>query len=493
MKLSRLLKGYIETALFEDLEIIGMALDSRQVEEGFLFVAMQGVREHGLAYVERAIAEGATAVIWESSPEVSAQDIQHSVPMIEVNNLRYTLGKIASRFYGHPSRSMTVFGVTGTDGKTSVAHILAEALDDQELPASYIGTLGYGLIGGLKKTAHTTPDAIALQGMLAEMRDQKIRWVALEVSSHALDQGRVEGVHFDVAIFTNLTRDHLDYHGDLEAYAAAKRRLFQSPALDVAVINLDDPYGDALADSLREDVRVLGFGTRKTRYEFDAVVATEISFDARGTHVKVQTPWGEGELSSPLLGRFNVQNLLAAMATMLVQGLELPEVLIRLSRVHTVPGRMEPFGGDVGPLVVVDYAHTPAALEHVLVATREHCSGTLWCIFGCGGDRDQGKRPLMAAIAEQFADKVVVTNDNPRSEDPQQILDHILQGFTQPSNAIVEADRTVAIERALSLAGPDDVVLIAGKGHETVQIIGDERIHLSDRDEVMRHLSEVMS
>jgi UDP-N-acetylmuramoyl-L-alanyl-D-glutamate--2,6-diaminopimelate ligase len=493
MKLSRLLEGYIEAPVFEDLEILGMALDSRQVEEGFLFVAMQGVREHGLAYVERAIAEGAVVVIWESSPDVSAQDLQHSVPMIEVNNLRYTLGKIVSRFYGHPSRHMTVFGVTGTDGKTSVAHILAEALDDQDLPAGYIGTLGYGLVGGLKKTAHTTPDAIALQGMLAEMRDQKIRWVALEVSSHALDQGRVEGVHFDVAIFTNLTRDHLDYHGDLEAYAAAKRRLFQSPTLDVAVINLDDPYGDALADSLKDEVRVLGFGIKKTRYEFDAVIATEISFDAHGTQLKVQTPWGEGELSSPLLGRFNVQNLLAAMAAMLVQGLELPEVLVRLSRVQTVPGRMEPFGGDTGPLVVVDYAHTPAALEHVLAAAREHCSGTLWCIFGCGGDRDQGKRPLMAAIAEQFADKVVVTNDNPRSEDPQQILDHIMQGFTHPSDVMIEADRAVAIKRALSQAVNDDVVLIAGKGHETVQIVGDERIHLSDRDEVVRHLSEVMS
>jgi len=493
MKLSRLLEGYIEAPVVEDFEILGMALDSRQVDEGFLFVAMQGVREHGLAYVERAIAEGAVAVIWESSPDVSAQDLQHSVPMIEVSNLRYTLGRIASRFYGHPSRSMTVFGVTGTDGKTSVAHILAEALDDQELPAGYIGTLGYGLIGGLKKTAHTTPDAIALQCMLAEMRDQKIRWVALEVSSHALDQGRVEGVHFDVAIFTNLTRDHLDYHGDLEAYAAAKGRLFQSPALGVAVINLDDPYGDALADSLREEVRVLGFGTRKTQYEFDAVIATEISFDSRGTHVQVQTPWGEGELNSPLLGRFNVQNLLAAMATMLVQGLELPEVLIRLSGVHTVPGRMEPFGGGIGPLVVVDYAHTPAALEHVLTAAREHCKGALWCIFGCGGDRDQGKRPLMAAVAEQLADRVVVTNDNPRSEDPQQILDHIMQGLTHPSNAMVEVDRAVAIERALSQAQADDVVLIAGKGHETVQIIGDEHIHLSDRDEVVRYLSEVMS
>ncbi len=493
MRLSRLLEGYVEELAFEDLEILGMALDSRKVRPGFLFVAMAGLQEHGLAYAEQAIAEGAIAIIWESSPDVSAHELQHHVPVIEVANLRYQLGKIASRFYGHPSRNMTVLGVTGTDGKTSVAHILAEALDDEDLPAGYIGTLGSGLIGGLRKTMHTTPDAIALQGILAEMRDQRIRWVALEVSSHALDQGRVEGVRFDVAIFTNLTRDHLDYHGDLEAYAAAKRRLFQNPALGVAVLNLDDPYGDALADSLKDELRVLGFGTRKTQYEFDAVIAKDITFDSRGTHIKVQTPWGEDEFSSSLLGRFNVQNLLAALAAMLVQGVELAEALVRLSRVHTVPGRMESFGGEVGPLAIIDYAHTPAALEHVLTAAREHCKGELWCVFGCGGDRDQGKRPLMAAIAEQFADRVVVTNDNPRSEAPEQIINQIMLGFTQPSAVMVEMDRAVAIEQALSQAGSNDVVLIAGKGHETVQVIGDEYIYLSDRDEVARYLSEAVT
>jgi UDP-N-acetylmuramoyl-L-alanyl-D-glutamate--2,6-diaminopimelate ligase len=493
MKLSRLLKGYVAESLLLDLDITGMALDSRNIGEGFLFVALQGTREHGLAYAERAIAEGAIAVIWESSPEVGAEQLQYKVPMIEVANLGRVLGKIASRFYEHPSRSMTVFGVTGTDGKTSVAHIIAEALDNQELRAGYIGTLGSGVIGDLKQTAHTTPDAITLQAELARLRDMKVRWVALEVSSHALDQGRVEGVEFDVAIFTNLSRDHLDYHGDLEAYAAAKRRLFLLPGLDFAVINLDDPYGDALADSLRDQVRILGFGTGKSSYEFEAVAAQELSFSRQGVHARVKTPWGEGILNSALLGRFNVQNLLAALASMLLEGVELEEALIRLAGVHTVPGRMEAFGGEAGALAVVDYAHTPAALEHVLAASKEHCGGQLWCLFGCGGDRDQGKRPLMAAVAEQFADRVIVTNDNPRGEDPQQIVADIMQGFTRPSEVTVEPDRSRAIEMALSQAGPDDVVLIAGKGHETVQIIGEEHIHLSDRDEVVRQLNEVLS
>lgn len=493
MRLSDLLEGYIDTPVKNNPEILGMALDSREVQAGYLFVALQGTREHGLAYAERAIAEGAAAILWESSAELSAHDLQHQVPMIEIQDLGHKLGEIAGRFYGHPSHQMTVFGVTGTDGKTSVAHILAQALDDQDLRAGYIGTLGYGLVGALRKTAHTTPDAIHLQAHLAELQAQKLRWLALEVSSHALDQGRVEGVSFDVAIFTNLTRDHLDYHGDLEAYAAAKRRLFQRPGLNAAVINLDDPYGDALADSLQASLRVLGYGINQSEYEMEAIVAEDIHFEPSGIRARVKTPWGEGDLHSALLGRFNVYNLLAALGAMLVEGVALQEALLSLRQVATVPGRMEPFGGEGRPLSVVDYAHTPAALEHVLSALREHCRGRLWCLFGCGGDRDQGKRPLMAAVAEQLADEIIVTNDNPRGEDPRQILDQIMQGFTHPEAVRIETERAKAIALALSEAGPDDVVLVAGKGHETVQIIGDERIRLSDREEVLRCLEEALS
>jgi UDP-N-acetylmuramoyl-L-alanyl-D-glutamate--2,6-diaminopimelate ligase len=493
MRLAELLKGYVTVSSAGDFEVQGLALDSRQVGAGYVFVALQGIREHGIAYVERAIAEGAAAVIWESSPEVSASDLMFNVPAFEISDLKQQLGEIAARFYQSPSRNMVVFGVTGTDGKTSVAHILADALDDQDLRAGYVGTLGYGLVGDLHKANHTTPDAITLQGELARIRNEGAHWVALEVSSHALDQGRVSGVAFDVAIFTNLSRDHLDYHGDIEAYAAAKRRLFQRPGLKTAVINLDDSWGDALADSLQSDLRVLGYGIEKDAYEFEAVVATEVEFDTQGVSARVVTPWGEGELRSKLLGRFNVQNLLAALAAMLVEGVGLDEALLRLSKVVTVPGRMESFGGSGQPLVVVDYAHTPAALEHVLGALQEHCAGRLWCIFGCGGDRDQGKRPLMAAVAEQYADEVIVTNDNPRREDPDAILADIMSGFAHPDQVYVEPDRVNAIEHVLSRARPDDVVLVAGKGHETVQIVGEEKIYLSDREEVVRQLQEALS
>jgi UDP-N-acetylmuramoyl-L-alanyl-D-glutamate--2,6-diaminopimelate ligase len=493
MRLSELLNGYASVSASVDFDVQGLALDSRQVGQGYVFVALQGHREHGLAYAERAIAEGATAIIWESSAEVAASDLIFRVPVFEIADLKQQLGEIAGRFYAHPSRNMVVFGVTGTDGKTSVAHILAEALDNQELRAGYIGTLGYGLVGDLHKANHTTPDAITLQAELARLREQEARWASLEVSSHALDQGRVSGVAFDVAIFTNLSRDHLDYHGDIESYAAAKRRLFQRPGLKTAVINLDDAWGDALADSLKAELRVLGYGMDKETYEFEAVIARDIEFDAHGIRARVITPWGEGRLHSKLLGRFNVMNLLAVLGAMLVEGVELEEALLRLSKVSTVPGRMEAFGGDGQPLVVVDYAHTPAALEHVLRALQEHCSGRLWCIFGCGGDRDQGKRPLMAAVAEQYADQVVVTNDNPRREDPNTILAEIMAGFSQPEHAYVEPDRVDAIEYVLSKARPDDVVLVAGKGHETVQIIGEEKVYLSDREEVVRQLRETLS
>ncbi len=493
MKLHELLKGYTEIARGAEIEVQGLALDSREVSEGYVFFALSGTSEHGLNYAEQAIAEGAVAVVWESSPAVGADRLELSVPVIEIADLSQVLGKIAARYFGKPSRNMTVFGVTGTDGKTSVAHMLAEALDDQELRAAYIGTLGYGLCGQLAISSHTTPDAITLQSQIADLLRQETRWLSLEVSSHALDQGRVEGVDFDVAIFTNLSRDHLDYHGDIETYAAAKRRLFQRSGLKYSVINLDDAYGDALADALKGEMQVLGYGVEKSEYEHDAVTATEVVLSQQGISARVHTPWGEGVLEAALLGRFNLYNLLAVLASMLVQGIELQEALLRLRKITVVPGRMEHFGGNGRPVAVVDYAHTPAALEHVLSALQEHTEGRLWCLFGCGGDRDQGKRPLMAAIAEQYSDEVVVTNDNPRTEDPNEILKDVMAGFTHPERAMVKPDRSEAIEYVLSQARPDDVVLIAGKGHETVQLLGEERIYLSDREEVVRHLQEHLS
>ena len=492
-RLSRLLAGLAEVRPTRDRDIGGLTLDSREVRPGWLFLARQGHREHGLAHAGHAVAEGAAAIAWEPSAQVSAADLDWPVPMFEVPELGRRVGEIAARFHEDPSADLTVHGVTGTDGKTSVAHILAEALSAEDRPAGYIGTLGAGLVGSLQPGSHTTPDAVTVQGLLDAFRAEGCRHVAMEVSSHALDQHRVSGVRFRSAVFTNLSRDHLDYHGDLEAYAEAKRRLFQCPDLHTAVINVDDAVGDALAESLRSRVRVLGFSLDAGRAgEDDLLVARKLEFGDRGLVMEVVTPAGEGRLQSRLLGAFNAANLLAALGVLLGEGMALDEALERLSRVHVIPGRMEPYGGGERPLVIVDFAHTPAALEHVLSAARAHCRGKLWVVFGCGGDRDPGKRPLMGAVAEQLADRVVLTSDNPRSEDPAAIAEEVLRGITRPDHVRIELDRIHAIDLAVAGAEPGDVVVIAGKGHEEVQLIGNRRIRHSDREQVLRHLEEVM-
>lgn len=471
------------------LPVAGLALDSRRLRPGEVFLACRGSREHGLAHARQALDRGAAAIVWEPGPGL-APPAGTGVPAVAVPRLGERVGIIADRYYGQPSRAMTVIGVTGTDGKTSVSQFLAQALDQERARCGVIGTLGYGLWGELQAGGHTTPDPVTLQGELARMREQGARWLSMEVSSHALAQGRVSGVAFDQAIFTNLSRDHLDYHGSLEAYGAAKRRLFEWPGLEYAILNLDDPYGRALSRSL-QGPRVLGFGLAGPgAYAVEAVTASGIELRPRGLRCRVHTPWGEGELEAPLLGRFNLQNLLAVLAALLALGVELQESLLRLRGLRTVPGRMEAWGGDGRPLAVVDYAHTPAALRQALEALRGHCTGRLWCVFGCGGERDRGKRPLMARAAEQGADAVIVTDDNPRGEDPQAIVQEILAGFVRPERVTVERDRARAIGLALEAAGPGDAVLIAGKGHETYQQLGAERLPFSDRAEVARHYGE---
>lgn len=473
-----------------DLLISGVALDSRRVRPGDLFLACQGTREHGLAHARQAIEQGAVAVAWE--PVEGLEPLGLSVPAVPVAGLGERAGVIAARFFGHPSRAMTVIGVTGTDGKTSVSQFLAQALDQDGARCGVIGTLGYGLWGDLIEGGHTTPDAVTLQAELAGLRRQGARWLSMEVSSHALAQGRVNGIAFDHAIFTNLSRDHLDYHGSVEAYAAAKRRLFEWAGLEFAILNLDDAFGQALRGALRGP-RILGYGLAGPgAYAGEVVTARCVDILERGVRAEVHTPWGVGELEAAVLGRFNVLNLLAVLASLLALGIEMNEALLRLRRVRTVPGRMEPFGGHGRPVAVVDYAHTPAALEHVLTALREHCQGRLWCVFGCGGERDRGKRPLMAQAAERLADAVIVTDDNPRGEDGQAIVQEILAGFVDPAAVTVERDRAAAIGLALSRAQAGDVVLVAGKGHEDYQIVGAERRAFSDRRLVAELLGEVV-
>lgn len=488
-----LLAGFAPVDAIQDREISGLSLDSRQVKKGDLFFAFRGTRSHGGEYIDDALKAGAAAVALDgdhadavATAAKRAADV--GVPVLSVAGLAGVTGEIASRFFGHPSRALKVVGVTGTNGKTSCSQFLAQALSSAHYPCGVVGTIGEGFYGQLDPSSHTTPDAVRLQALLARLRDQGARYVVMEVSSHGLEQGRANGVAFDVALLTNLSRDHLDYHGDMAAYALAKRRLFERPGLKVAVLNLDDALGRELAGTLPDGVQAVGYSLAETDMDIPAVRGTRLTLHDRGLSLHVISPWGEGELTSGLLGRFNASNLLGVLAVLLTLDVPFDEALQRLSEVAAPPGRMERFGGATQPLAVVDYAHTPDALEQVLMTLKEHCDGALWCVFGCGGDRDRGKRPEMARAAEQFADCLVVTDDNPRSEDPQRIIDDILAGLRRPEVVHVERDRTAAINYAIGQARVGDIVLVAGKGHEDYQIVGDERRYFSDRETVVSAL-----
>ncbi len=480
-RLSTLLAGLTGAPLGDDPEIRGLTLDSRAVQPGWLFIAVPGARADGRAYLAGAYAHGAAAVVYEAKDFIP--DAPYS-SAIGIMNLREQIGGIADRFYGAPSRRLRVIGVTGTNGKTTSTQLLAQALDRPPARCGLIGTLGSGFPGRLDPSLNTTPDAVSVQALLAKFADSGAQTVCMEVSSHALDQARVAGVAFEIAVFTNLTRDHLDYHGDMQAYAAAKARLFDFPDLKAAVINQDDAFGRELIERTRGRVTVLSFGLHG-----GDVQARAVQPSVAGLEFTAVTPQGETRLRSPLLGRFNVENLLAVLAVLLVTGMPLAEAAARLSQATPVAGRMERFGGGTGqPLVVVDYAHTPDALEKVLLALREHTRGKLVCVFGCGGDRDRGKRPLMGRIAEQLADVVIVTSDNPRHEDPAAIINEIVAGMQTVPRAV--PDRVRAIRTALKQARGGDIVLVAGKGHEDYQEIGDQRLDYSDRDAVRALLEE---
>jgi len=405
-----------------------------------------------------------------------------------------------------------MIGITGTDGKTSVSHFMAQAIEQ----CAVIGTIGLGMLDNLQKATHTTPDVLSVHKNLAEMKQQGVTTVAMEVSSHALDQGRVANVAFDVAVLTNLGRDHLDYHKTVDAYAEAKEKLFYWAGLKAVVINLDDEFGQKIVTSktlisdsdrfkqqneksfknrggvLRQSsVTILGYGIGNIEdYPQDSLVAQNARFTTKGISAQIHYGNQNGELTATVLGRFNLSNLLAALGVMLAMGMSLSDALAKLNKVQTVSGRMEKVG-DSGFLTVVDYAHTPNALEAVLKALREHTENNLICVFGCGGDRDTGKRPLMAGIAEQYADVVIVTDDNPRSENPEQIMQDIVAGFKSPESAVIEHDRATAIHCALNQAKTGDAVLIAGKGHENVQILATGTVPFNDREQASKVLQEL--
>ena len=491
-----LLAGFEPAAgAWRDLPVAGIVQDSRRVVPGALFAARRGSRGHGLDHLDEAIAKGAVLVVAEPGGVWNEQAIARaarglSVPLLMLPDLGRHLSALAARFYGEPARRLRTLGATGTNGKTSVSHFLACAMPEK-WRCALVGTLGNGFPEALAPATHTTPDAVEAQRILADLVAQGARALAMEVSSHALDQHRVEAIPFHTAVFTNLSREHLDYHGSMRAYGEAKGRLFERPELELAVINSDDDFGAGLIESLAGRVRRIAcHGGGRTLGAEEFVRLESLRQTEKGVELEVATSWGRARIRSRLLGEFNAQNLLLVLGVLLGWGVPLDEAVLRLEKLRGVPGRMQRLGGGDRPLVVVDYAHSPDALQRALTSLRAHTQGRLWCVFGCGGDRDRGKRPQMGRIAEALADRVIVTDDNPRHEPSPNIIADILEGMEAPAQAHVIPDRAWAIATALAEAEPGDVVLIAGKGHETWQQIGDERQPFNDYEQVKRWLRE---
>jgi len=467
----------ISTNNLPDISITGLTLDSRRVKPGDLFVAVAGTGgKHGLSFAEMARNAGAAAIVYEPvvPMEVSIPSYAISVP-----NISACLGQLAHVFYGEPSATLNVIAVTGTNGKTSIVQFLTQAQVLLGSSAGSIGTLGAGLGSQLQPTGLTTPDVIQVHALLAQLKAKGACTVAMEVSSHALDQGRVDGVQFDMAVFTNLTQDHLDYHHTMAAYAAAKAKLFQTRGLKTAIINLDDPFGGELAGNLAE-ISIIGHSSQG---HSQAIVRAENAvLDTGGIHFDLWINHQCDRVHSPLLGRFNIDNLLAIATILHAQGQRRGRIAELLSQLKPIAGRMNRLGGNDQPTVVIDYAHTPDALKQALASLRAHLqhgnkAPRLLCVFGCGGERDRDKRAQMARIAQQQADSVFVTDDNPRHEDGAGIIADILAGFSDPKSMMqcgqlsIERDRARAITAAINQAQVGDIVLIAGKGHETYQEI----------------------
>ncbi len=454
--------------------------DSRKIQPNDVFIACQGEYADGRDYIADAIANGASFVYWDDDGAFQWQP-QWRVPNQGISELKQRAGMVAAQAYNNFSGCLNAIGVTGTNGKTSITQWLAQAIDDLEHAPScaIIGTVGNGFFGKLQATTHTTPDPVVVQTLIHQFKQQGAKHIAMEVSSHGLAQYRVNGVPFRTAVFTNLTRDHLDYHGNMAEYGATKARLFYWQGLQNAIINSDDPFGTALAAELKRDQGSLKTYTYGFNEQADIRI-THFATSHQGMSISLATPWGNGSAQTQLLGRFNAQNFAAALGVLCATGYGFQAALTALSRIRPATGRMDCIIQPNKPLVVVDYAHTPDALEKALTTLREirQPESQLWCVFGCGGDRDRGKRPLMGAVASQFADRVVVTSDNPRTEQPQAIIADILPAVPQP--ALVEPDRKAAIEQTIAQAQAQDIVLIAGKGHETYQDVQGVKHHFSD-------------
>ncbi len=495
VSLTELLEPWAMVSAANERQISGVQLDSRLVSDGDLFIALQGEAVNAIDYLSQIIEAGAVAVIVAAEsarPDQSEKRVLEaaSVALISIEALSVHAGEIVSRFYSDPSRSLKVVGVTGTDGKTSICHLLAQALNENRNNCGVIGTLGWGFTGALNDSGLTTPDAVTLQSALATFNDVGAGYVAMEVSSHALVQNRVSGIRFDVAVLTNLGRDHLDYHGDMKNYRAAKELLFIQPELRAAVVNADDEFGIGLIERLT-DLELTTYGTEErggnhVRF-YDVVQRSE------GLGFQLSYAGQSYNVQSQMIGRFNVVNLATTFAVLITLGLSPDLAAQSLQSLTPVPGRMEAIRLSNGAVIIVDYAHNPHALESVLMSVVDHVDGQLTVVFGCGGERDQGKRPLMAGIAERYASHCIVTDDNPRGEDGDEIVRQIMTGFIKPASVTVERDRRSAIRAAVQSAQPGDLVIVAGKGHEDYQLIGDARLAFSDSAVVTEVAAELVS
>lgn len=496
LTLHELLHPFVDLPKKFDREILGIATDSRQVQPGFVFVAHKGYGKFdGRDFIQDALISGAVAVVSElsctqdtkTSLLMPAQQKNALVPHIQIADLTSIIGHIAARFYQQPSRQLQVFGVTGTNGKTTITTLLARALNNLQIKTAQIGTHGQGLAdNSLTYTGVTTPGPVDLQTMLASMRDKACEAVAMEVSSHGIAQHRVVGVDFDTLILSNVTRDHLDFHGDLATYRAVKRKLLTEYSARHLVVNLDDSLGREVCKNYQGPAELVGYTLQKSDvlYYENTVRAHQVDANLEGIQMLVSYRNSTCKLRTKLVGSFNAYNLLAIVSALLTMDYTLEEVVEALNDSVPVMGRMEVFGGCDKPLVVVDYAHTPAALEEVLMSLQRYCERKLICVFGCGGNRDKGKRKLMGQVAERYADHIIITDDNPRHESGQAIVSDVLKGVFCPWAVQVIHDRTEALVEAIGNAHAGDVVLIAGKGHENYQIIGDERIPFCDKEKV---------
>ncbi|MEI4220054.1 MAG: UDP-N-acetylmuramoyl-L-alanyl-D-glutamate--2,6-diaminopimelate ligase [Candidatus Dasytiphilus stammeri] len=462
-----------------------MQIDSRLVKAGDLFVALPGYLLDGRQFIPHAIAQGGQAVLTEADMNRSNKSEilyvhDKKIPIIYLKNLSHHLSEIAARYYGYPGQKLSIVGVTGTNGKTTITNLVAQWVQLLGNKSAIMGTLGNGLYGHIINTKNTTSSAVEIQKILNLLVEQGSQVAALEISSHGLVQHRVTSVPFSAVVFTNLSRDHLDYHGTMESYKKAKWLLFSAHQSKNIIINGDDEVGRSWLSILPDAVIVSINQPSSKRRRW--LKATKINFfNYQETQIRFQSYWGNGNLKSHLIGYFNVSNLLLALTTLLTLGYSLDQLIETCDSLKPVKGRMNMFHVNGKPKVIIDYAHTPDALKHALICARMQlrCK-SLWCIFGCGGERDQGKRPLMGSIAENFADKIIITNDNPRNEDPRVIINDILRGINFSSKVDIIPNRSIAVTRVLQLAHEDDVILISGKGHENYQLVKNKRIHYSD-------------